>query len=103
MNSLLTLNNSRQHTSDTGRNGAHCTVGDYEMDFDLMLLEPATKGEVAATGGDTTRDEVLALIETQLALFVYPKVNDQPLYEIGGDTVTFTLRYGGRALTLLPD
>lgn len=78
-------------------------VEDYKMDFDLMLLKPAIKGEVAATGGDTARNEVLALIEMQLALFAYPKANGQRLYEIEGDTVTFTLRYGGRALTLLPD
>jgi len=73
------------------------------MAFDLKLLKPATKGEVAATGGNTARDEVLALIETQLALFAYPKANGQRLYEVQDDTVTFTLRYGGKALTLLPN
>ena len=71
------------------------------MVFDLKLLKPATKSEVAATGGSTSRDEVLALIETQLALFAYPKANGQRLYEIADDAVTFTLRYGGRALKLL--
>ncbi len=73
------------------------------MAFDLKLLKPATKVDVAAQGGNTARDEVLALIETQLALFAYPKANGQRLYEVSGDTVTFTLRYGGKALTLLAD
>ncbi len=73
------------------------------MGFDLKLLKPAAKNNVTVTGASTARDEVLALIETQLALFAYPKANGQRLYEITDDTVTFTLRYGGKALTLLPN
>ncbi len=73
------------------------------MGFDLKLLKPATKSDVKVTGGNTARNEVLALIETQEALFAYPKANGQRLYEVQDDMVRFTLRYGGKALKLLGD
>lgn len=41
------------------------------MAFGPKNLKPATRNDVAATGEATARDELLALIETQLALFAY--------------------------------
>lgn len=73
------------------------------MAFDLKSLKPATRNDVAATSEVTARDELLSLIETQLALFAYPKAMGHRLYEVRDNTVTFSLRYGGKALTLLPN
>ncbi len=73
------------------------------MAFDLKSLKPATRNDVAATSEATARDELLALIETQLALFAYPKAIGHRLYEVQDNTVTFSLRYGGKALMLLPN
>lgn len=46
------------------------------MAFDPKNLKPATRNDVAATGEATARDELLALIETQLALFAYSAVRN---------------------------
>ncbi|MGN7161791.1 hypothetical protein [Sphingomonas sp. SAFR-052] len=73
------------------------------MAFDPKNLKPAVRTNASATSDVTARDELLAVIETQLALFAYPKAIGQRLYEVQDNTVTFSLRYGGKALTLLPN
>lgn len=46
------------------------------MAFGPKHLKPATRNDVAATGEATARDELLALIEAQLALFAYSAVRN---------------------------